>query len=515
MPSTVAFIRAPDVTVTATRIAFVLAGLAAIAGSAHAQEPEVGFDAEVPFATKQIIDIALDDPGSTVALGDMTIPAQGILEGKLVHLGGRLLLEGRVTGDVTAVGSEVTLRPGAVIDGRLTILGGTFYGTAMAGVTGPTTWLREEPIRVELLGPSRAHIHYEPPSVGFPFEPKGFSGIVIHEYNGVDGLLFGLAAGLKRMPGQPRTELVFGPVFRTARNDVGWDVAFLREFPRARGLALGGRVYRITDTAERWHRGDFMNSLASFFLADDDRLYHERTGYEVWAERSFVLPVVLRTRWRHDDFQSLDSERPFALLEGDAEWRDNPPISEGEGRALGGRITFDRRNAPQFATRGVYLDGRYDRWGFGGDFDFDWAQGEARLFVTTFDSSFVSLRGVAGGRLGSADTLAPQFWYRLGGGSSIPGYNALLDRLTGDRMAFSTLTYHQGIPVGTRLFKTIYLVGLLSVGDAWFEDEGPGWNASYGGGIAGRGQARYLGVFGVYGEAERTWQLYLRMSPWF
>jgi hypothetical protein len=501
-----------------SRIALACVAPAAAASASWAQETQVTYDARVPFATRQIVNVALRDPASTVALGDMTIPARNVLEGNLVHLGGRLSIEGRVTGDVTAVGSEVTLRPGAAIDGRLTVLGGVLHGSTAARVAGPSVWLGEEPIRVEILGPHAAHVAYQPPlpAVGFAIEPKGFSGIVIHEYNGVDGLLFGLAAGLKPRPGEPRTELVFGPVFRTARDDVGWDVAFLRELSQARGVTLGGRVYRITETPERWHRGGFMNSIASFFLADDDRTYYERTGYEAWVERSFLLPFVARLRWRHDDFASLDSERPFTLLGDDEDWRVNPAIEEGEGRALGGRITLDRRNDPRFATRGFYLDGRYDHWGFGGDFDFDWAQGEARLFVTTFDSSFVSLRAVAGGRLGSGDTLPSQFWYRLGGGSSVPGYNALIDRLTGDRMAFATLTYHHGIPIPTRLVSTVYLVGLVSVGDAWFEDDpSPEWNAAYGGGVAGRGQTRYLGVFAVYGEAERTWQLYIRLGPWF
>lgn len=493
----------------------VLLSLAGLAGEATAQQPRVEFDRRVPLATKRIVEIALDDPRSTVVVGDTTIPPEATVAGNLVHVGGRLLLEGRVTGDVTAIGSEVTVRPSATIGGRLTILGGAFYGTTMARVGGPTTWLREEPISVELVGPAHARVDYSPPSVGFPLELKGFSGIVVHEYNGVDGLLFGLAAGLKRLPDQSRTELVFGPVFRTARDDVGWDLAFLRELPRAGPLTVGGRIYRITDTAERWHRGAFMNSLASLFLADDDRFYHERTGYELWAERSFGLPFVARARWRHDDFDSLESERPFALFADDGEWRDNPPIEEGEGRALGGQITFDRRNLPEFATRGIYLDGRYDHWGFGGDFAFDWAQGEARAFLPTADSSFVAVRAMAGGRLGSGDTVAPQFWYRLGGGSSIPGYDALLDILTGDRMAFSTITYHHGIPVASRLFHIIYLVGIASVGDAWFEDDGPEWNAAYGGGIAGRGRTRYLAVVAAYGEAQRAWQLYVRIKPWF
>ncbi len=506
--------------------ALALLAFLALAAPAFAQEPVVEFDPRVPFATRRIIEIARGREGAVVWTGARAVPAADTLHGSLLQLGGTLLLEGRVTGDVTTVASEVTLRPGASVGGRITVLGGVFYGTTMADLGGATRWLRDEPVRVVESPPGRVLVDYEPPPVGFPLELKGFAGINVHEYNGVDGLLFSLQAGLRKRPGQPRTELVGGPVFRTARGDVGWDVSFLREFPRARYLTVGGRAYRITETPERWHRGALNNSLAALFLADDDRSYYERTGGEMWIERSYGLPFTIRVQGRLDAFDSLPSRRPFAILADDKDWRVNPAAEEGTGAALGARVTFDRRNDPDFATRGLYLDVEYNHWGLGGDFDFDWAQGEARAFVPLGGRSFIGLRGVAGGRLGAGDTLAPQFLYRLGGGGSIPGYkfggadtlpagSDAFDILTGDRMAFVTGTLHVGIPVRWRVLRTVYLVGIGSVGDAWVEGDGFHANASYGAGIAGRGQARYLGVFGVYSVELDEWRVYGRLSPWF
>jgi hypothetical protein len=501
--------------------------LLAVAGPAFAQVPDVTFDRRVPFATRNIIEIALDADDAVVWTGDRAVPRADTVPGSIVQLGGSLLLEGRVTGNVTTVASAVTIRPGARVEGRVTVLGGTLYGTGMAQIAGPLDWLREEPVRVVEAAPGRVLVDYEPPpEPPFPIELKGFAGITVHEYNGVDGLLFGLTAGLRKRPGQPRTELAGGPVFRTARSDVGWNVRFLREFPRARGLTVGGRVYRITETPERWHRGAFNNSLAALFLADDDRTYHERTGGELWAERSFGLPFTVRIQGRVDVFDSLPSRRPFAFFGDDEDWRTNPAAEEGTGAAIGAKLTIDRRNVPDFATRGVFAEVEVNHWGLGGDFAFDWAQGEALVFVPLGGASFVGLRGVAGGRLGAGDTLAPQFLYRLGGGGSIPGYrfggadtlspgSSQFDILTGDRMAFATATVHIGIPVGFRVFRTVYLVGIGSLGDAWVEDDGPDWNAAYGGGIAGRGQTRYVGVFGVYGAEIDEWRVYFRLSPWF
>ena len=386
--------------------------LLACADAALAQSMRVVLDPEMPFALERIIDNGLDAPGATTLTGDTTIGELQTLNGPLVHFGGRLILAGAIEGDVTAVGSEVYLQPAARIAGNLTVVGGRYSGTTMAEVAGTTTWLREESVAVT-DGPDGIFVDYEPPpGPGFPIEPRGLAGVVIHGYNGVDGLSFGLEAGLVQRKDWPRTELSGGPVFRTERDDIGWRVAALRELPRAGGITVGADAYRVTATPEAWHRGDLGNSLASLVFADDDRTYHERTGYELWVEKAFPLAAItVRGSWRDDDFESLRSREPFALFGDDRDWRVNPPIDEGSGRAVTARLTWDRRNDPSFPTLGAWAEGRIEHWGVGSDFAFDWAQGQARVYrpIPTSRGSFVALRAMAGGRLGGGDTLAPQF----------------------------------------------------------------------------------------------------------
>lgn len=493
-------------------------GLALLAASTlHAQDVTVEIDPRLPFATKRAIDIRLHAEDAVVWTGDTRLEPGAVHDGSVVQLGGSLTLAGRVTGDLTAIDAEVHARPGARVDGDLTVLGGRLSGTATTA--GRETWLRNEPVAAVPVASGAWRIEFveREEELGFPFETKGIAGIAVDDYNGVDGLLFGLVAGLKELPGQPRTELTFGPVFRTARRDVGWRVAGLRELPAARGVVVGGSTYRVTDSPERWHRSDFSNALASLFLADDDRTYFEKTGFEAWAERSFRTPVTVRVRWRLDEFESLETQRPFAFVGGDEDWPENPPIDEGQGRALGASVTFDRRNVPEFPTGGVWADARYDRWGFGGDFEFDWGQVEARAWLPlpVGDGSFAGLRAMGGGSLSAGDTLAPQFWFRIGGGSTIPGYDARTPFLIGDRMAFGTATLHLGVPAGGRPFERIYVVGLGSIGDAWFDGEEFDPVASIGAGLAGHRQSVYLGAFGAYGIETEQWEFYVRISPWF
>ncbi|MGH7564562.1 MAG: hypothetical protein ACREK5_09080 [Gemmatimonadota bacterium] len=494
----------------------LLGALAALllAGPVVAQEPVVELDSRIPFATREIVERALDAPEAAIETRATVVGKGETRPGSIVQLGGTIVLEGSVEGDVLAVDAEVTLNPSAVIGGGLTVLAGRFYGTTMADLGKETVWLPEERIVVE-AAPDTVRVRYVPAERPFPIGLGGMFGVVLHEYNGVDGLAFGVEAALRDLEGQPPTELAGGPVFRTERmEEVGWRIGGFREFPALSGLRLGGGAYSITDTAQRWHRPDFGNSVAALLFANDDRAYHERTGYELWVERSWVVtPVTLRVGWRDDDFDPLESETPFVLFGENGDWPVNPAIEPGRGRALGLRAIFDRRLEIEGLDAGFYVDGRYDRWGFGGDFEFDRGQIEARVHLPA-GSSLVSLRLAAGGRLGDADTLAPQFLYRMGGAGSVIGYDGLSPRLTGDRMALANLRVHLALP-GRRLMDRLYLVGLADVGDAWFEDQAVGWNAGFGTGLAGHGRAAYVGVFAGYGLESEEWHVYVLARPWF
>ncbi len=488
--------------------------LAATASDALAQQPVITVDPEIPSAVRARIDSALAavDP---VSIADSVFVPRGLTrEGALVQVGGTVIFEGRVTGDVTAIDSQVYVRPGAMVEGRLTVFGGALYGSTLATVRDGEEWVRDAPLEVVTEVDGAIRIAYVKPERPFPIEPKGLFGFVPYHYTGVNGLAFSIAVGLRQRPEWPRTRLAGGPVFRTARGDVGWDVELAREFSDGGG-EIGVRTYSRIDTSQRWHRSDFGNSLRSLFFADDDRLYFEREGYEAWVSMLPVPQVRLRFHWVDDEFDSLETEDPFAFFGGDEDWRVNLPITPGEGRALGARVTFDARNSSRFATRGVYADLQYDHWGFGGDFEFDWAQAEARGYLPTRGGSFAAMRVVGGGRLGGGDSLDPQFLYRLGGRRTVVGTSSLSERLTGDRMLIANVRYHQALPSPIERFQNFYAVGLFDIGDAWFRGESFSSNVGVGGGVAFHGPVRYLGAFVAYGADSEEWKFYGVISPWF
>ena len=83
--------------------------------------------------------------------------------------------------------------------------------------------------------------------------------------------------------------------------------------------------------------------------------------------------------------------------------------------------------------------------------------------------------------------------------------------LTGDRMAFATVTVHQAV-FGEK--NRWYLVGLASVGDAWFPDEDAVANAGFGGGIAIHGKiaTRLCSGCTVWRKSSGRCE---RLTPWF
>lgn len=488
-----------------------IVALLAIVAPVVGQE-RVDVDEAVDPAIRQAIVEALAS-SSTISTADTLWLRGGETHaGSLVQLGGTLIVEGRVEGDVTAIDTQVYVRPRATITGRLTVYAGGMYGSTMSTIDGGQAWLRDALVASVRGADGGADVVPVERDRGAPLALKGLLGFVPRQYNGVDGLAFGIAVGTPFRP-PPRTRFTGGPVFRSARDDVGWDVEIAREL--GGGKEIGVQTYSITDSGERWHRRAFGNSVWSFLLAEDDRTYFQREGYRLFATLAVDHGLSFGAHWRHDDFETLATELPFSLFGDDEDWVENPAITPGEGRALGGWLRYDARGEGPFATRGVFAEVRYNHWGFGGDFEFDWAHGDVRAYLPTGGGSFASARVLAGGRLGGGPSLDPQFLYRLGGRSTVIGYPPLSETLTGDRMAIAQLRYHQRIPVVTRFFSEGYLVGLLDVADAWFDRDSRAASVGVGGGVAGRHPGGYAGLFVAYGLESEEWKVYATIRPWF
>ena len=81
--------------------------------------------------------------GEIVRFGsDITVPADQLVQGDVVSIGGDVTVHGKVAGSVTSVGGDVDLRPGARVDEDVVCIGGTLReapGSSIGGqrVTAP------------------------------------------------------------------------------------------------------------------------------------------------------------------------------------------------------------------------------------------------------------------------------------------------------------------------------------------------------------------------------------------
>lgn len=428
--------------------------------------------------------------------GDIAIPRDSLVPRGILLLGGTLYFQGRTPGSVTVVGGDLYVRPGAEIGGDAIAIGGGLYGSALARVAGQRRVIRGRNVRI-VREPGRAEVIADPEREPFPVTLKGIYGFSPEMYNRVDGLAVRWGARNRPPPkgGRP-LRLAAEAILRTSRDDIGWEASAEKELLSHR-LVLRAATYNLTDTAERWHRGDVETSLAAFFLGEDNRFYFERKGVELRGVKDLRGPLSLETALRSDEYRSLVTQDPLTVASDD--FLPNLPVSHGTMRSAIAAVTWEGRDDREAPARGWW--GRLEGETAGGFLEGDHSFTAARLDVRRHQpigAHRLDARVVLGGRIGG--TLPEQKRYHLGGAATLPGYEAL--SVLGDRAALLNLRYRipapalQRVPLVSRLFREGAWITLIAdAGDAWESADEPDWLGSAGAGLAGRGT---LGEIGLY-----------------
>ncbi len=429
--------------------------------------------------------------------GDLVVPRDSAVAGSLLVVGGTLSFQGTTPGSVTVIGGDLFLRPGAEVGGDAVVIGGRTYGSGMATVRGARV-IRREPVIV-LPEAGRLTISAARAPAPFPigFE-RGLFGFWPGTYNRVDGLA--MRWGLRYVPpraGRSPFELSAVGIVRTSRDDIGWEARAARQLAGPR-LTLSAAWYNVTDTSERWHRGDVETSFSAFFLGEDNRFYFDRQGLEARLEHDGRGPLSLAVAFRNDEYRDVVVQDPFTIAADD--FLPNLPIGPGTMRSVIAQATWDGRDGENVPTSGWWgrLESEAAGGALGGDFGFTAGRIDLRR-TQPVGPHLLDARIVMGGRIGG--DLPEQKRFHLGGAATLPGFEALSVR--GDRMALVNLRYRIPIPGVERFrpFKRIFQRGawltlLADGGDAWESDgRDPDWLGSAGFGFAGHGT---LGDVGAY-----------------
>ena len=82
----------------------------------------------IPSRVRREVEWRWRTPAEIRAYGPVRIPGDSIVSGGVAVQNGPLVIAGRIRSNVTAINSDVTLLPGARVDGDLWVIGGRLEG---------------------------------------------------------------------------------------------------------------------------------------------------------------------------------------------------------------------------------------------------------------------------------------------------------------------------------------------------------------------------------------------------
>jgi hypothetical protein len=411
------------------------------------------------------VDAILRNPEYRILTRDTVVARDDTLQGPVLTLGNRLVIEGTVRGDLAIIDANVYARPGARIEGDVTNIGGGFYRSEQAVITGSVS---DHP-----LAPYHVEKTEERITIVGDVEHRYFrAALQPPQANRVDGFRPYLGAvfvtpGLGRFSFELQGWVAYGLEAESEEALQGGGELRLR-----RGLNhLGVGVEKTTWTNDAWNRGDLDNTIVFLWHGRDYRNYYEAQRQYVVLARELVRgphEAVLALRGQREDGASRLAGDPWVLLSPDS-FRVNPAIDDGvitsaivslKGEWTGQHALAKYDGAIEVARQNVF-DGQHDfqafrAWG-------TWAMQALANHTLEFEGYFQ-------GPLGS-DSLPRQRWSILGGSGTLNTFE--IGEFLGDRLVYLESKY--SIPLGPRL--RVPLLGaprlqfLHHIGMAWTFDE--------------------------------------------
>ena len=370
---------------------------------------------------------------------DTLIARTDTLTGPVLTLGNRLVIEGTVRGALAIVDANVYARPGAVIDGDVLNIGGGFYRSEQARITGSVDneplapyHVEREGDRITIVGDTEHR--FLRPDLEFP------------RANRVEGFrpYFGVTLA---SPPIDRFSLELTPWVAYGFSRDEWEDALQGGVAltlRRRLNFLTAGVEQNTLTNDAWNRSNLQNSAAFLWNGRDYRNYYEADRVFVRFGRDLVRGQHLAqiSAWgQQERARSLATLDPWVLLKPDS-FRFNPPIDDGTIRSGIVQLIGDWTGR---VTAAEY-DGRVE---FGnadvltGEWNFNAFYLSGLWAMRALANHTLEVGGYLQGPLGS-DSLPRQRWSILGGSGTL--YTFRIGRFRGDRVVFVKTAYI--IPLG-------------------------------------------------------------------
>lgn len=386
--------------------------------------------------------------------GPVTVAADEVL-GPLVVRGGGVTVAGTVRGMLVGLNADVTLLPGARVEGGVLVVGGRVDGRLEARITGDVR-VYAEAVRYRLEGERLVIEGAAAPDEDRDFWRRGGLGdrsrfdllsvATASTYNRVEGLpvLIGPRLRVDRAWGELTLEA--RGIVRTA-DPIRWDRGTLGHTARVslrrgatRGLGVELRHYDEVAAVEDWQMSASESGFASFVLRRDFRDHYGRHGGGGTLRGYLSDDVSLALTAVQERWASRPTRDAWTLLRSEDPWRDNPTMDEGVARLLTARVDLDTRTQRDSPWAGWYLRAELERGTLDGtaagwrgpgawpalptDASATWTRGlvDLRRYNRLGPDVQVNLRAVYGGWLGG-DPLPLQRRLSVGGPATLPGFD--------------------------------------------------------------------------------------------
>jgi len=411
-----------------------------------------------------------------------TINAADTIKGNIIVRKADLTVHGTINGDVLVIYGDIFIKEDARINGDVTSVDGKIFQDMGSMVTG-----NQVETRAKNLVP---HSRWDEADmfddedwdweVGHRFRGS-YSTLPLQEidehvllrYNRVQGLFLGVNVP-KSIRGKYNIVslhgfLGYGFQEKRWRFEAGLDRWIFNQ--RDYRFEIGAKIYDLTDSRDNWLLSDDENSLSAFFLNKDYHDFYRRTGFEFHASQNLSIFLKGTVVYRNDDYESLEKNTDWALFGGKKDFKENPPILEGNMRSVYGELYLDTRDNKELPRRGWYgkLSMEVSNQDLSSDFSFNQYIFEVRRYQNFGRGERIDLRFKAGS---SEGYLPIQKWYEIGGVSTLRGFG--FKEFFGDRMLLGNIEYN----ISPRTFSSTFLfldelnyVIFYDFGTAWFADQ--------------------------------------------
>ena len=440
-------------------------------------------EARLSAAAQGAVDL-YNAPATRRLNGAFDVPARAVITGDVAILNGPVTIAGRVEGSVAAINADVRFAPGARVDHKLVIIGGSVTGADGAHIDGETL-SQVELLRYHLDG-ERLVAEAEPAyddtwwkrhhvlnDLRHGEAYTNFFYVASRAYDRVEGWSFVVGPRIQRFTSWGNFNVEAFGVGRSAspvtlgEETLGHDAKAEVQFGKPIGVAVGLRLFDVVEPTESWQMENGEVGLASVVLHRDFRDYYGRHGDEGFVRFLAGQDADLTLSLSDEHWSDERQRNPWTLFRNNEPWRPNPFMDTGGMHLLTTRLRLDTRERDGTPWSGWYLTGEVETGSgqlarLGSPLNVDPVSGsllptglehvaytrgffDLRRYNRIAPSMSLNLRLVTGGWL-AGDQLPSERRLSLGGPGTLPGYGFREPGVTPDALQCSNGIVQAGMP---------------------------------------------------------------------